>query len=145
MTAGTGVRHSEYNASASEPVHFLQIWVLPATGGLPPAYEERHFDTASKCGQLRLVASPDGRDGSVRLHQDASIHAAILDGDDAVRFTAAPGRGVYVQLARGRVTANGEVLEAGDAAQLASGDTVTLAQGVDAELLLFDLPLQAGA
>jgi len=145
MTAGTGVRHSEYNASASEPVHFLQIWVLPAAGGLPPGYEERHFDTASKRGQLRLIASPDGRDGSVRIHQDASIHAAILDGDDDLRYTAAPGRGVYVQLARGRVTVNGEVLEAGDAAQLTSGDTVTLAQGADAELLLFDLPLQAGA
>ena len=145
MTAGTGVRHSEYNASASEPVHFLQIWVLPAAGALPPGYEERHFDTASKRGQLRLIASPDGRDGSVRIHQDASIHAAILDGDDDLRYAVAPGRGAYVQLARGRVTVNGEVLEAGDAAQLTSGDTVTLAQGADAELLLFDLPLQAGA
>ena len=137
-------RDSLGNGSATEPVHFLQIWVLPAAGGLPPGYEERHFDTASKRGQLRLIASPDGRDGSVRIHQDASIHAAILDGDDAVRFTAGPGRGVYVQLARGRVTANGVVLEAGDAAQLAPGDTVALGQGADAELLLFDLPLQDG-
>jgi quercetin 2,3-dioxygenase len=144
MTAGTGVRHSEYNASASEPLHFLQIWVLPAAVGLAPGYEERHFDTASKRGQLRLIASSDGRAGSVRIHQDASIYAAILDGDDSLRFTASPGRGLYVILARGGVTANGERLAAGDAAQLASGDSVELSQGADAELLLFDLPLSAG-
>jgi quercetin 2,3-dioxygenase len=145
MTAGTGVRHSEYNASASEPVHFLQIWVEPATRGLTPGYEERHVDAASKRGRLCLIASPDGRDGSVRIHQDVSIYAAILDGEDRVSATAAPGRGLYVQLARGSVTANGEVLGAGDAAQLTAGDSVTLTGGAQAELLLFDVPLARGA
>jgi len=141
MTAGTGVRHSEFNASSTEPVHFLQIWVLPAAGGLAPGYEERRFEPASKRGQLRLIASADGRDASLRIHQDAAVYASILDGEDRVQFTPGPGRGVYVQLARGRVTVNGAVLDAGDAAQLSAGAAVTLEQGADAELLLFDLPL----
>jgi redox-sensitive bicupin YhaK (pirin superfamily) len=140
MTAGTGVRHSEFNASSTDPVHFLQIWVLPAAVGLAPGYEERRFGPASKRGQLRLIASADGREDSLRIHQDASVYAAILDGEDRVSFTPASGRGVYVQLARGRVTVNGALLDAGDAAQLTSEATVTLEHGADAELLLFDLP-----
>ena len=140
MTAGTGVRHSEFNASASEPVHFLQIWLLPEAAGLAPGYEERRFDAASKRGQLRLIASAEGRDGSVRIHQDAAVYAAILDGEDRVSFAPGPQRSIYLHMARGRVTVNGTLLNAGDAAQLTPGTAVQLEQGADAELLLFDLP-----
>src|SRR5512142_2017225 len=101
MSAGTGVTHSEYNASQTEPVHFLQIWIEPDARGLAPGYEETHFDAQEKRGRLRLIASPDGRDGSVTIHQDASLYAALLDGDDTAEFAQRAGRRTYVHMVRG--------------------------------------------
>jgi hypothetical protein len=140
MSAGTGVRHSEYNASESDPVHFLQIWIEPDTRGVAPSYEEKHFDAASKRGQLRLIASRDGRDGSVRIHQDANIYATLVDGAEAVEFAPAEGRRVYVHLVRGSASVNGQPLEAGDAVKLSGGDNkVRIDKARDAEILIFDL------
>jgi redox-sensitive bicupin YhaK (pirin superfamily) len=141
MSAGTGVRHSEFNHSPDTPVHFLQIWIFPDRNGLPPSYEERHFDAASKRGQLRLVGSPDGRDGSVVIHQDAYLYASLLDGEERVEHHPQPGRRVYVQVARGTVEVNGERLSAGDALSATEAAQVVLEHGTDAEVLLFDLPL----
>jgi redox-sensitive bicupin YhaK (pirin superfamily) len=140
MSAGTGVTHSEYNYSATEPVHFLQIWVIPNETGGAPGYEEKHFDADSKRGRLRLIASHDGRDGSVSLRQDAAIYATILDGGERVDHALLPGRQAYVQVARGTVTVNGCALEAGDAVEVGEDAVVTLADAQDAEVLLFDLP-----
>jgi hypothetical protein len=139
MSAGTGVMHSEFNASKEDPLHLLQIWVLPARRGDAPGYEEKRFDDVDKRGRLRLVASPDGRDGSVTIHSDASIHAGLFDGAERADFKVPAGRRVYVHVARGDVTVNGEPLVAGDAAMLADVDTVTLEKGDQAEVLLFDL------
>ncbi len=139
MSAGTGVMHSEFNASKDDALHLLQIWVLPARRGDAPGYEEKHFDDADKRGHLRVVASPDGRDGSVTIHSDASIHAGLFDGAERADYKVPAGRRVYVQVARGGVTVNGEALAAGDAAMLADVDTVTLEKGNQAEVLLFDL------
>lgn len=140
MSAGTGVRHSEYNASDRDPVHFLQIWIEPSERGVPPSYEEKHFDAASKRGQLRLIASRDGRDGSVRLHQDADLYAALVDGDEVLAHEPKPGRRVYVHLVRGKAEVNGQPLEAGDALKLWGGDNkVRIEKGRDAEVLIFDL------
>jgi redox-sensitive bicupin YhaK (pirin superfamily) len=141
MSAGTGVRHSEFNHSPDETVHFLQIWIFPDRNGLAPSYEEKRFEVADKRGRLRLVGSPDGREGSVVIHQDAFLYAGILDGDDRATHTLQPGRGVYVHVARGSIEVNGEKLSAGDAMQATDLDTVELANGSDAEVLLFDLPL----
>ncbi len=139
MSAGTGVRHSEYNASDREPVHFLQIWIEPSVRGVAPSYEEKHFDDASKRGKLRLIASPDGRDGSVSLHRDAYLYAALLDGAEAVEFAQRPGRRTYVHLVRGRAEVDGQRLEAGDAIKITGEKSIPIAKGRDAELLLFDL------
>ncbi|MDN4055641.1 pirin family protein [Massilia sp. YIM B02763] len=141
MSAGTGVTHSEYNGSKTEPVHFLQIWVIPSEAGGAPGYEEKHFDAADKRGKLRLIASRDGREGSVSLRQDAAIYATILDGADAVSHPLPPGRQAYVQVARGSVTVNGCALQAGDAVQVTDEAVVGLSAAKDAEVLLFDLPL----
>ncbi|WP_296947843.1 pirin family protein [uncultured Massilia sp.] len=140
MSAGSGVTHSEYNHSQSEPVHFLQIWVIPDEAGGAPGYEEKHFDAESKRGRLRLVASKDGRDGSVTIRQDAAIYAAILDGADTVSHPLRAGRQAYVQVARGGVTVNGCALQAGDAVQVSEEAVVALGEARDAEVLLFDLP-----
>jgi redox-sensitive bicupin YhaK (pirin superfamily) len=140
MSAGTGVLHSEYNPSQTEPVHFLQIWIEPNVQNIAPSYEERHFDTSSKIGQLRLIVSPDGRNGSVTAHQDASVYAAILDVDDKVTHELAPGRAAYVHVIRGSITANGVALAAGDALKVSGESLVSLAQAEAAEVLLFDLP-----
>jgi len=140
MSAGTGVRHSEYNPSASEGVHFLQIWIEPAERGVAPGYEEKNFDAASKRGRLRLIASPDGREGSVTIHQDAALYAALLDGEERLIHPLAPGRRAYVHVARGEVTANGRPLGPGDALKAADEPAVTLEHGRGAEVLLFDLP-----
>src|SRR4051812_7236216 len=140
MSAGTGVRHSEYNASDREQVHFLQIWIEPDTRGVTPSYEEKHFDTASKRGQLRLIASREGREGSVRIHQDADIYATLVDGSEMVDFAPAEGRRVYVHLVRGSASVNGQPLEAGDAVKLWGGDNkVRVDKARDAEVLIFDL------
>lgn len=140
MSAGTGVTHSEYNHSSTEPVHFLQIWVIPAQEGGAPGYEEKHFDADSKKGRLRLIASHDGREGSVSLRQDASIYATILDGDERVEHALQQGRQAYVQVARGSVKVNGCLLETGDAVKLTEESTVSLSDASNAEVLLFDLP-----
>jgi redox-sensitive bicupin YhaK (pirin superfamily) len=140
MSAGTGVRHSEYNHSADEPVHFLQIWIMPDVQDIDPGYEEKHFDAASKRGRLRLIASKDGREGSVLIHQDASLYAGILDGEDRLEHTLAPGRLAYVHVVRGRVSVNGKELAGGDALKIAREAAVNFCAAQDAELLLFDLP-----
>jgi redox-sensitive bicupin YhaK (pirin superfamily) len=140
MSAGTGVTHSEYNGSKTEPAHFLQIWVIPAEAGGEPGYEEKHFDADSKRGRLRLVASPDGADGSVSLRQDVAIYATILDGEERVDHALAGGRQAYVQVARGAVTVNGVELAAGDAVRISEEAAVSLGGARDAEVLLFDLP-----
>ncbi|MEH6434530.1 pirin family protein [Massilia sp. DD77] len=140
MSAGSGVVHSEYNHSKTEGVHFLQIWIEPNTVGEAPGYEEKHFDAASKTGRLRLIASNDGRDGSVSMRQDASIYASILNGGDAVSHRLAPGRQAYVHVVRGRVTINGVGLAGGDALKVTGEDLVSLDQAEAAEVLVFDLP-----
>ena len=140
MSAGTGVRHSEFNPSAREGVHFLQIWIEPAQRGIAPGSEDKRFDAASKRGQLRLVASPDGREGSVTIHQDARVFAALLDGAETATHALAPGRRGYVHVARGEVTANGHGLKAGDALKLAGEPEIRLAEGRNAEIIVFDLP-----
>lgn len=140
MSAGTGVRHSEYNASHEEPVHFLQIWIEPRERGIAPGYEEKQFDDASKRGALRLIASPDGRDGSVAIHQEARVFATLLDANDVVEHGLAPGRRAYVHVVRGSVHANGERLEAGDALKVTGEERIALDRADDAEVLLFDLP-----
>ena len=141
MSAGTGVRHSEFNHSTSEPVHFLQIWIIPSVQGMAPSYEERHFDPASKQGRLRVIASADGREGSVLIHQDASIYASILDGDDRLTHALDLDRGAYVHVIRGLVTVNGAALFGGDGLKITDQTVVTLENAEAAELLLFDLPL----
>jgi len=140
MSAGTGVRHSEYNHSTQGTTHFLQIWILPDRTGIEPGYEERHFSPADKRGQLRLIASPDAADGSVLIHQDARVYAGLFDADEAAALAIASGRRVYVHVASGRVSVNGRALEAGDAAKLEAVDAIELTQGSDAEVLVFDLP-----
>ncbi len=141
MSAGSGVRHSEFNHSASAPVHFLQIWIEPAVKGIAPGYEEKHFAPDSKRGQLRLIASADGRDGSVLIHQDAALYAAIPTPGERLSHPLAPGRLAYVHLIRGQLTVNGQPLQGGDALKLSGETAVTLDQAQDAEVLLFDLPL----
>jgi redox-sensitive bicupin YhaK (pirin superfamily) len=140
MSAGTGVRHSEFNQSKSELVHFLQIWVEPNVKGIVPSYEEKNFTAESKKGQLRLIASGDGRDGSVLIHQDAAIYASILNASDQVQHELASGRTAYAHVIRGQVVINGSALVAGDALKVTSENLVTLAQAEAAEVLLFDLP-----
>jgi hypothetical protein len=139
MSAGTGVRHSEYNGSPSETAHFLQIWIIPDAQGTAPGYEEKRFDDNEKRGRLRVVASPSGRDGAVRLGADAEIYAGLFDGDERAEFDVPAGRRVYVHVARGTVSVNGKVLNGGDAAKLEDVSKVTLDHGQDAEVLLFDL------
>jgi redox-sensitive bicupin YhaK (pirin superfamily) len=140
MSAGTGVRHSEFNPSRDEGVHLLQIWIEPQFTGIRPSYEEKQFGTAEKKGQLRLIASPDGRDGSVTIHQDARVYPSVLDGQDAVTHAGAPGRRAYLHVARGSVNANGTPLKAGDGIKAEDVSAISLTDGRDAEVLLFDLP-----
>jgi redox-sensitive bicupin YhaK (pirin superfamily) len=140
MSAGTGVMHSEFNASDRELVHFLQIWIEPNRRGVQPGYEEKRFEAESKRGRLRLVASPDGAEGSVTLHQDARLYAALLDGADAVEHPVAPGRRIYVHVVRGNVRVNGQDLGAGDAAKITGESRIAIDAARAAEVLLFDLP-----
>jgi len=139
MSAGNGVRHSEYNHDKAGTTHFLQIWIEPSVTGIAPSYEQKHFDAAAKRGRLRLIASPDGAEGSVRIHQDARVYAALLDGAERAAHRLAPGRRAYVHLARGRLSVNGHVLGAGDALKLADLQELVLEEGDNAEVLLFDL------
>ncbi|MFC0337395.1 hypothetical protein SAMN05421848_1820 [Kushneria avicenniae] len=140
MTTGTGVEHSEFNHSDHEPVHFLQTWLFPRETGLAPRYSEADFPAASRHNQLRLILSPDGRDGSLRIEQDAFIYATLLNGDTALTHPLAPGRRGYLHLIRGQLEVNGQPLEGGDALMLEEETQITLARGRDAEALVFDLP-----
>jgi redox-sensitive bicupin YhaK (pirin superfamily) len=139
MSAGTGVRHSEFNHAKEGVTHFLQIWIEPSIAGIPPSYEQKHFDAASKRGRLRLVASPDGREGSVKIHQDALLFAALLDGAEKAVHELQPGRRAYVHVARGKLEVNGQPLEAGDALRAVGASEIVLERGEGSEVLLFDL------
>jgi quercetin 2,3-dioxygenase len=139
MTAGTGVQHSEYNNSLTDIVHFLQIWLFPAQRNLPPGYEQRMFDTASKRGTLKLIASPDGREGSVTIHLQADIYAAVLAPGESVTHATTHERKLWLQVARGAVIVNGEALDAGDGAAIAYDDKVSIESRADSEVLLFDM------
>jgi len=140
MSAGRGVMHSEFNPSADKPVHFLQIWIEPNVTGIRPSYEQKRVDAAAKRGRLVPIATPEGRDGSVTIHQDATIFATLLDGAERVTHEVAAGRRAYVHVARGSVAVNGERLGPGDAVKLDGGARIALSDGDDAEVLLFDLP-----
>ncbi len=139
MSAGTGVTHSEFNASKTEPVHLLQIWMFPERKGIKPSYEQKMFSEADKRSRLRLVASPDGRDGSVTIHQDNELYATVLRKGDQVRHELKPERHAWVQVARGSVKLNGQELAEGDGAAISEEKAIELAGLKDAEVLLFDL------
>ncbi len=139
MTAGTGVRHSEFNHAPNDTTHFLQIWIEPNQRGIPPSYEQKGFADAEKRGRLRLVASPDGQDGSVTIHADAAMYAGLFDGEETASIELAAGRKTYVHVVRGELEVNGERLSGGDAAVMDGETSLTLAHGKDAEVLVFDL------
>jgi redox-sensitive bicupin YhaK (pirin superfamily) len=139
MSAGRGVMHSEFNHAKDGVTHFLQIWIEPSVRGIEPGYEQKHFAAREKRGRLRLIASSDGADGSVKIHQDARLYAALLDGAERAAYALGAGRRAYVHVARGRVKVNGETLGAGDALKASGVDEIVLADGERAEVLLFDL------
>jgi redox-sensitive bicupin YhaK (pirin superfamily) len=140
MSAGTGIAHSEFNASSTEPVHFLQIWITPEKLGIEPSYEQKHFSLSEKQGKLKLVASPDGRDNSIKIHQDASLYVAVLNQGDRVNHHIDYNRSVWIQVARGLVEINGQILQAGDGAAVTQEEDIALwATADDTEILLFDL------
>jgi redox-sensitive bicupin YhaK (pirin superfamily) len=138
MTAGTGVRHSEFNGSKTEAVHFLQIWIVPDRRGHAPGYEQKTFPEAERRGKLRLVGSHDGRDGSVTLHQDVALYAGVLDEGQKAELAIAPGRHAWVHVARGAATVNGKRLGEGDGAALSDERALAL-EGHGGEVLVFDL------
>lgn len=139
MSAGSGVAHSEFNGSKTEPVHFLQIWIMPEKRGIPPSYEEKDFPLAERLGKLRLVASPEGEAGSLRINQDAKVYASVLRAGDELRHPMQLDRYGWVQVARGELTLNGVPLEAGDGAALAEQRELVIRSEQGAELLVFDL------
>lgn len=139
MSAGSGVRHSEYNPSRDALVHFLQIWIVPDRKGVAPRYQQRHFSADDKRGRLRLILSPDGADGSIGLYQDARVYAGLLDGDERASHTVPAGRYAYVHLARGSLTLNGTPLQAGDGVRVRDAGELVFADGQQAEVLVFDL------
>jgi redox-sensitive bicupin YhaK (pirin superfamily) len=139
MTAGAGILHSEFNPSDRDGVHFLQIWILPDAKGLPPGYEQKAFTDAERRGRLRLIASRDGREGSVTVHQDVDLYAAILDDGDSVELALRPGRKAWVQMADGSMEVNGDVLEAGDGAAVEDADVLAFSARSHAEVLVFDM------
>lgn len=139
MSAGTGVTHSEFNASDKEAVHLYQIWMLPDRKGHKPAYGQKHFAEAEKRGKLRLLVSPDGREGSVQIRQENELYATVLAQGESVQHVLKPERHAYVQVARGSVTLNGQPLETGDGAAISEEKSINLAGVNDAEVLLFDL------
>ena len=138
MSAGSGVRHSEFSHETA-PTHLLQIWIEPDVRGIPPEYEQTHFDAGTKRGRLRLLASGDGREGSLKIHQDAHLYAALIDGEERAVHALRPGRKAYVLVALGKVTVNGTPLEAGDALKATDVAEIVLEKGKGAEVLLFDL------
>ena len=139
MSAGSGIQHSEFNHASGQTTHFLQIWILPEARGIVPGYEQKHFAPASKRGVLRLVAAPDARDGAVRLNADAAMYAGLFDGPERAELALDPKRLAYVHVARGAVSVNGRPLAAGDAAQLDGESLLSLSDGRDAEVIVFDL------
>ena len=139
MSAGTGVRHSEFNPSASEPVHFLQIWLVPSVRGAVPRYQQVHFSAAEKRGRLRLIVSPESAEGSLSVHQDARVHAGLFDGPETATLQLKPDRYAYVHVARGSIEVNGERLGQGDGARIRDERTLRFAKAEQAELLVFDL------
>ena len=139
MSAGSGVLHSEKNPSATEHVHFLQIWITPRAPGLPPSYEQKHYSEAAKRGRLVLIASEDGRDGSVTIAQDAALYAGLFDGAERAVLDIAPGRRAYVHVARGEANVNGNSLTAGDALKAVDPQQIVIESGRNAEVLVFDL------
>jgi redox-sensitive bicupin YhaK (pirin superfamily) len=141
MSAGTGIRHSEFNHSKKDPVHFLQIWVMPDRQGLKPRYDQKNFPDMEKRGRLRLVGSPDGRDGSIIIHQDAEIYASLLASGEAVTHVLRPGRGGWVQVVRGAIEVNGQSVSAGDGVAVRDEPELTVRSRADgSEVLVFDLP-----
>jgi redox-sensitive bicupin YhaK (pirin superfamily) len=138
MSAGRGVTHSEFNQDKQGVTHFLQIWIEPAERGIPPSYEQKHFEPADKRGRLRLIASPDAAEGSVTIHQDARLYAGLFDGAERAEHALAKGRRAYVHVARGKIAVNGTPLEAGDALKT-DASAIVLEKGEGAEVLLFDL------
>lgn len=140
MSAGRGVQHSEFNPSQRNPVHFLQIWIEPKSTGVPANYQQKFFDPAEKRGRLRLLVSEDGRDGSLKMWQDARLYAALLDGSEQFEYEMALGRRGYAHVARGEVMLNGQRLVTGDGVKIQDTPTVSLSEGTNAEVLLFDLP-----
>ena len=139
MSAGTGVQHSEFNHANDQTTHFLQIWIEPNVTGIPASYEQKTYATADKRGKLRLVASPDGAEGSVLIHADARLYAGLFDGAEKAELAVDPSRKAYVHVVRGEIDVNGKRLSAGDAAMLQNEKLVALAAGKDAEVLVFDL------
>ena len=139
MSAGTGVRHSEFNASKTEPVRFLQIWIIPEKGGLAPSYEQKTFSASDKTGRLKLIGSRDGRDGSVTIHQDVYLYATVLGNDDAVEYVIKPGRVGWLQVARGSMSLDGESLNEGDGVALKTAGPLRITGLDSAEALLFDM------
>jgi quercetin 2,3-dioxygenase len=141
MSAGTGVRHSEFNASASDPVHFFQIWVIPDRTGLKPGYEQKNFSLEEKRGRLRLVGSRDGRDGSVTIHQDVNLYATRLEKGEAAALKLAPGRGAWIQVAEGELTVNGKPLKGGDGMAVSGTGELRLESAASTEALVFDMAM----
>ena len=139
MSAGSGIVHSEFNPSPTEPAHFLQIWIIPEHRGLPPSYEQKAFPVGERQGKLRLVAAPDGTDGALTLHEDARLFVANLAAGERVAHGIAPGRGVWLQVARGIVALDGTEMREGDGAAVESASTIAIEADTDAEFLLFDL------
>jgi redox-sensitive bicupin YhaK (pirin superfamily) len=139
MTAGSGIRHSEFNPSKEGPVHFLQIWILPDTNGLEPSYEQKTFPESERAGRLRVVASNDGREGSLRVHQDVSLHASALSPGEHVELPLGAGRHAWVQVARGAIRVNGQTLQQGDGAQISGERRLDIAAERPSEFLVFDL------
>jgi redox-sensitive bicupin YhaK (pirin superfamily) len=145
MTAGTGIVHSEFNASKTQEAHLLQIWILPAEQGLTPSYEDKHFNAAQKQDRWCLIASPDGRENSLRVHQDMRLYATILNQSASLDYDLSANRSAYLQVAKGQVRANGELLIAGDALMLDNSQQLHIEAMENAELLLFDLPAHQAA
>jgi len=139
MSAGTGVTHSEANASSDEPVHLLQIWILPAKEGIEPDYEEKKFPTDEKLNRLRLIISPDGAEGAVRINQDARVYASVIDTGQEVAHQLGPGRHAWIQVAAGSITVNDVELKQGDGAAISEESTISITAQDQSEILLFDL------
>ncbi|HEN8711946.1 pirin family protein [Pseudomonas sp. GD03746] len=139
MSAGSGVAHSEFNHSKSQPVHFLQIWIVPDVRGATPRYQQQHFSDDEKRGKLRLIISPEGKQGSLQVRQDARVYAGLFDGDEHATLTLADNRYAYLHVARGRIELNGQLLREGDGVRMRKEQVIELSNGRDAEVLVFDL------